>query len=151
MAEVTVEIAARSRFDAAHGASRLRIRSLLSRWPRLAAMAGGAVSMRTATRFAVVVAIGVCANIAVSHALIALGSDALAAQISSLLGAMIVSYALNSRWTFSDYSARSLETEWHIFGRFFAISLMAVFLYAGIHQLASDVWKWAQAGVVLGI
>lgn len=152
MAEVTVEIAARSRFDVAHGASKLGIRSLLSRGQRLAAMAGGAISMRTATRFAAVVAIGVCANTAVSHALIALGSDALAAQISSLLGAMIVSYALNSRWTFSDYSARSLETEWHIFGRFFAISLMAVFLYAGIHQLASDVWKWPQAAAeFLGI
>ena len=152
MAEVAVEIAAHSRFDVAQGGLRLGITQFLHRVSRLMALAGRAVSMRTAARFAVVGTIGICANYAVSHALIALGSSALAAQVSSLLGAMIVSYALNAKWTFSDYSARSPEAEWHIFGRFIAITLMAFFLYAGIQQLASEVWKWPQAAVeFLGI
>ena len=86
------------------------------------------------------------------EALIALGLSLLAAQVSSFLGAMIVNYALNSRWTFSHYPARSAEAEWRICGRFVTISLMALFLRAGILQLALEVWNWPQgAAAFFGI
>jgi dolichol-phosphate mannosyltransferase len=139
------EVAVHPTFKGSHGAPRFGIRPFLSRTQRLMRIAGGAVSMRTAMRFAAVTAFGVCANYGVSRTLIALSLTVPAAQISSFLCAMVLSYALNSRWTFSDYAARSPEAEWRIFCRFIAISLMAFFLYAGIHQLASETWSWRQA------
>lgn len=147
-----MKIAAHPTFNGSQGAPKFGVRPILSRTQRLMTIAGGAVSMRTATRFASVTAVGVFVDYAASKALIALRLDVPAAQISSFLCAMVVSYALNSRWTFSDYAARSPEPEWRIFCRFIAISLMAFFLYAGIHQLALDVWSWSQgAAEFLGI
>ncbi len=152
MAEIAMEVAARSRFNVAQGASTLSITSFLSRGQRLMAMAGGAVSLRTAMRFTAVVVVGVCIDYAVLETLITLGLGVGAAQASGLLCGIIVSYALNSRWTFSDYPTQSPEAEWRILSRFVAISLMAFFLYAGVHQLALNVWKWPLAAVeFLGI
>lgn len=152
MAEIEVEVAARSRVSVAQGTLTLGTTSFLSQMQRLMAMAGGPVSMRTATRFAAVVVVGICVDYAVLETLITLGLGVGAAQASGLLCGIIVSYALNSRWTFSDYPTRSSEAEWRILSRFVAISLLAFFLYAGVHQLALNVWKWPLAAVeFLGI
>jgi dolichol-phosphate mannosyltransferase len=150
MAEVAkLDAAAHPSFDRAFGASKIGIRRYLE---RLTVMGGGDVSTRTAARFAAVGTVGFCVDYAVFEALIALGLSLLAAQVSSFLCAMIVNYALNSRWTFSHYPARSAEAEWRICGRFVTISLMALFLRAGVLQLALEVWNWPQgAAAFFGI
>ena len=150
MAEVAkLDAAAHPSFDRAQGAFKIGIRQYLE---RLMVMGGGDVSTQTAARFAAVGTLGFCVDYAVFEALIALGLSLLAAQVSSFLGAMIVNYALNSRWTFSHYPARSAEAEWRICGRFVTISLMALFLRAGILQLALEVWNWPQgAAAFFGI
>ena len=150
MAEVAkLDAAAHPSFDRAQGAFKIGVRQYLE---RLMVMGGGAVSTRTAARFAAVGTLGFCVDYAVFEALIALGLSLLAAQVSSFLGAMTVNYALNSRWTFSHYPARSAEAEWRICGRFVTISLMVLFLRAGILQLALEVWNWPQgAAAFFGI
>ena len=144
MAEVTVNAAAHPSFDRAHGATKIGVRRCLSLGQRLTIMAGGNVSTRTAARFAAVGVLGLGVDYAIFEASTALGLPLLAAQVSSFLCAMLLNYALNSRWTFSNYSARSAEAEWRICGRFVTISLMAFFLSAGILQLALEVWNWPQ-------
>jgi len=147
-----VNAAAHPSFDRAHGATKIGIRRCLSLAQRLMVMAGGNVSTRTAARFAAVGALGLCVDYAVFEALTALGLRLLVAQVSSFLCTMLSNYALNSRWTFSNYPARSVEAEWRICSRFVAISLMAFFLSAGILQLASEVWNWSEvAAASLGI
>ena len=139
-------------FDRAHGASKNGVRRRLSLGHRLMVMAGGNVSTRTAVRFAAVGTLGLCVDYAVVEALTALGLSLLAARTSGFLAAMLLNYALNSRWTFSHYPARSAEAEWRICGRFITISLMALFLHAGIAQLALEVWNWPQgAAAFLGL
>ena len=150
MAEVAkLDAAAHPSFDRALGASKIGIRRYLE---RLTVMGGGDVSKQTAARFAAVGTLGFCVDYAVFEALIALGLSLLAAQVSSFLCAMIVNYALNSRWTFSHYPAMSAEAEWRICGRFVTISLLALYLRAGILQLALEVWNWPQgAAAFFGI
>src|SRR6185312_1311046 len=126
MGEVAVNAAAHPSFDRAHGATKIGIRRCLSLAQRLMVMAGGNVSTQTAARFAAVGALGLCVDYAVFEALTALGLRLPAAQVSSFLCAMLSNYALNSRWTFSNYPARSVEAEWRICGRFVTISLMGV-------------------------
>ena len=150
MAEVAkVNATAHPSFERAHGASKIGVRRCLSLGQRLTIMAGGNVSTRTAARFAAVGVLGLGVDYAVFEALTALGLRLLAAQVSSFLCAMLLNYALNSRWTFSNYPARSAEAEWRICGRFVTISLMAFFLSAGILQLALEVWNWPQVAAAV--
>jgi dolichol-phosphate mannosyltransferase len=103
-------------------------------------MRTGAVSARTAIRFAMVAALGCSVGYALYYALLTSGLSALSARASSFLCVTILSYALNSRWSFSYPPAPSTAAEWQTYGRYLAISFMALSLGGGVAELAQNVW-----------
>jgi dolichol-phosphate mannosyltransferase len=138
--------------DREHGTSKIGAKQLLQYGRRLMVLAGGAVSINTVGRFALVGALGVGVDYGIFQLLTALGAGLLAAHVASFLLAAAFNYALNSRWSFAEEHPSTSEPEWQTFSRFFTVSLLALFLRAGLIALALGIWGWPkQLAVVLGI
>lgn len=138
--------------DREYGTSKIGAKQLMQYGRRLMVMAGGAVSMNTVGRFALVGALGVGVDYGLFQLLTAFGTGLLAAHVASFLLAAIFNYAFNSRWSFAEAHPSSSEPEWRTFSRFFTVSLLALFLRAGFITLAMGIWGWPeQLAVVLGI
>jgi dolichol-phosphate mannosyltransferase len=138
--------------DREHGTSKIGAKQLIQYGRRLMVLAGGAVSVNTVGRFALVGALGVGVDYGLFQLLTAIGTGLLTAHAASFLFAAAFNYALNSRWSFAEEHPSETEPEWHIFSRFFTVSLLALFLRAGIIALALGVWGWPkQLAVVMGI
>ena len=86
--------------DRAHGESKLDTGVLLAYLDRLRALAGGDVSVRTASRFAAVGFMGMLLDLAVFQGLYSLGWAYTAAQVISFLVATAFNFTLNARWSF---------------------------------------------------
>jgi dolichol-phosphate mannosyltransferase len=138
--------------DREHGTSKIGSTQLYQYGSRLMVLAGGAVSASTIRKFATVGALGIAVDYAVFKILTALGLSLLTAHVASFLCAAAFNYALNSRWSFASTRALLAEPEWATFGRFFAVSLMALFLRGGLIALAMMTWHWSKEwALILGI
>ena len=138
--------------DRERGQSKIGIKQLLLFARRLMVMAGGAVSMSTATRFGAVGMLGIGIDYAVLHTLIALHQPLLTAHAGSFFCATLFNYVLNSRWSFAQSQNLTTEPEWRVYRRFIAVAFMALFLRGGILALAMSVWGWPQStALLLGI
>jgi dolichol-phosphate mannosyltransferase len=134
------------------GTSKIGTKQLLQYGRRLMVLAGGAVSVHTVGRFALVGALGVGVDYGLFQLLSASGTGLLASHIASFLLAAVFNYALNSRWSFAEAHPSSSEPEWRTFSRFITVSLLALFLRAGFITLAMGTWGWPKhLAVVLGI
>jgi dolichol-phosphate mannosyltransferase len=138
--------------DREYGTSKIGAKQLLQYGRRLMVLAGGAVSMNTVGRFALVGALGIGVDYGLFQLLSAFGTGLLAAHVASFLVAAAFNYVLNSRWSFAEAHPSSSEPEWQTLGRFFSVSLLALFLRGGLIALAMGIWGWPkQLAVVLGI
>ncbi len=138
--------------DREHGTSKIGIKQFAHFGRRLMVLAGGAVSIGTASRFASVGVLGIGVDYAMFGALTALGQSVLTAHVLSFICATIFNYTLNSRWSFEGARTANAEPEWRMYGRFAAVSLMALFLRGGVIALATTVWNWPQdLALLLGI
>jgi dolichol-phosphate mannosyltransferase len=103
-------------------------------------MQAGAVSRQSAICFSLVGGVGCAVGYAWYLALLAAGVNTSIAQTSGFLCVTILTYALNSRLSFSYLPGPSTGAEWQIYGRYLAACLMALFLIDGITQLAESGW-----------
>lgn len=87
--------------DRAHGQSKLDSRVLLEYLDRLRVFAGGAVSTRTATRFATVGFLGMLVDLLVYQTLLSIGWFFNASHLTSFLAATVFNFFLHMRWSFS--------------------------------------------------
>ncbi|MDV6343553.1 glycosyltransferase family 39 protein [Nitrosomonas sp. Is37] len=124
--------------DRAHGTSKLSLSHNLIYLQRLITLAGGTVSIGTASRFAIVGFVGVFVDALVFQWLINSSSGLALAHITSFLTAVTINYILNSKWSFRPHFKGSLD--WHQFGRFLTVGLLALLLRGGV--LALLVYTW---------
>ena len=119
---------------------------------RVMVLAGGAVSLDTAAKFAAVGALGLCADVAISGCLLAVGATLFAAQVASFVIATVLNYVLNSRWSFAGTAGAGNATDWARYRRFLLVSLLALFLRGGIVSTAVENWgSSAQTAILLGV
>jgi dolichol-phosphate mannosyltransferase len=138
--------------DREHGTSKIGSKQLFQYGGRLMVLAGGAISASTIGKFATVGALGIAVDYTIFKVLSALGLSLLTAHVASFLCAAAFNYALNSRWSFASTRALLAEPEWATFGRFFGVSLMALFLRGGVIALAMSTWHWSKEwALLLGI
>ena len=138
--------------DRVHGTSKIGFLQMVAYARRLMVLAGGAVSMETAARFATVGVLGLGVDLLAFHALVAAGLGIVGAHIASFALATIFNYALNSRWAFAGSARIRSEPDWHRYLRFLAVCLLALFLRGGVLAAAVDVWGWPpELAILLGI
>jgi dolichol-phosphate mannosyltransferase len=138
--------------DRTKGRSKIGLMQMAAYARRLMALAGGAISMGTATRFAAVGAAGLGLDLAVFEILFRAGLGLVEAHFISFALATVFNYALNSRWSFAAADRAGAEPDWLLYLRFLTVSLMSLFLRGGVLAAAVHDWGWPpELAIVLGI
>lgn len=126
--------------DRQHGASKLSLTHQFAYLQRLMTLAGGAVSMNTAGRFAIVGLLGVVVDALTFQWMINRDTGLALAHFTSFLAAVVFNYTLNTKWAFVQHGAgRSLQ--WRQFRRFLTVGVLALLLRGGVLALLVDVWR----------
>jgi len=119
---------------------------------RLMVLAGGAVSMGTAARFATVGVLGLGVDFLTFNALFMTGAGIVASHIASFVVATAFNYILNSRWSFVDSANAQARHDWDRYLRFFLVGLLALFFRGGVLANAVNIWHLPpELAIVLGI
>lgn len=121
-----------------HGASKLAFSHQQVYLQRLMSLAGGTVTASTASRFALVGLFGTLVDVLFFQWMIGRGAGLAAAHILSFFAAAIANYLLNARWAFHQHNIGTLQ--WHQFGRFLVVSLLALLLRGGVLAFLIYVW-----------
>lgn len=124
--------------DRTRGTSKL---SFLHQWTylqRLMTLAGGTVSVGTASRFAAVGLLGVAVDALLFQWLMSSGAGLSLAHIMSFFAAAAMNYSLNSKWSFRRHHEGYLR--WDQFGRFLTVGIFALLMRGGV--LAMLVYGW---------
>ena len=125
--------------DRTQGTSKL---SFVHQWTylqRLMILAGGTVSVGTASRFAAVGLFGVVVDALLFQWLMSRETGLALAHVSSFTVAATVNYVLNSKWSFRPHHSGHLK--WDQFGRFLTVGIFALLLRGGVLALLIDVWQ----------
>lgn len=138
--------------DRVRGKSKIDLYQMAAFGRRLMVLAGGTVSLGTATRFAIVGVLGMAVDFFAFTTLLAIGASLVLAHVTSFVLATIFNYALNSRWSFAESRNISPDSDWRRYARFLTICLLALFLRGGILATAVNGWGWPpQAAILLAI
>jgi dolichol-phosphate mannosyltransferase len=124
--------------DRTRGISKLSFSHQWTYLQRLITLAGGTVSVSTASKFAVVGLCGVIVDTLLFQVLVIYETGLAQAHIVSFFAAATVNYALNSKWSFRSHHAGYLS--WDQFSRFLMIGMFALLLRGGV--LALLVYGW---------
>ncbi|MBL8498706.1 glycosyltransferase [Nitrosomonas sp. JL21] len=119
--------------DRTHGTSKLSFFHQQAYIQRLITLAGGTVTLNTAGRFAVVGLLGVLIDAIAFQWMIAQDAGLALAHCVSFLVAATANYILNSKWSFRAHHAGYLQ--WHQFGRFLTVGVLALLLRGGVLAL----------------
>lgn len=124
--------------DRTQGTSKLSFSHQWTYLQRLMTLAGGTVSVGTASRFAAVGLFGVVIDALLFQWLMSRGAGLALAHIASFFAAATVNYSLNSKWSFRAHHAGYLR--WDQFSRFLTVGLLALLMRGGV--LALLVYGW---------
>ena len=138
--------------DRARGTSKIGLAQLAIYGRRLLVLAGGAVSLGTAARFAAVGVLGVGVDYLAFMTLLALGTSLVLAHVTSFVLATIFNFVLNSRWSFAQSRKIAGYSGWIQYARFLVVCLLALFFRGGVLGLAMNNWGWPpQVAILLAI
>ncbi|HET7061084.1 MAG TPA: glycosyltransferase family 39 protein [Nitrosospira sp.] len=124
--------------DRTRGKSKLSFSHQWTYLQRLMTLAGGTVSVGTASRFAAVGLFGVVVDALVFQLLMSNGTRLATAHIVSFLVAASVNYTLNSKWSFRPHHQGRLQ--WQQFSRYLTVAVFALLMRGGV--LALLVYNW---------
>ena len=119
--------------DRVRGTSKLSFSHQRTYMQRLMTLAGGAITRRTAGRFALVGLLGVMVDILVFKWMIDHEAGLALAHFVSFFVAVSVNYTLNATWAFRQH--RVSYVQWYRFGRFFTLCALALLLRGGVLAL----------------
>ncbi len=119
--------------DRTHGTSKLSFSHQRAYIQRLITLAGGTVTLNTAGRFAVVGLLGVLIDAIAFQWMINQNAGLALAHFVSFFVAATANYILNSKWSFREHHAGYLQ--WHQFGRFLIVGVLALLLRGGVLAL----------------
>ncbi|PZM14482.1 glycosyltransferase family 39 protein [Rhizobium tubonense] len=138
--------------DRVRGESKIGWGQMIAYARRLLVLAGGAVSLGNAARFAAVGLIGLALDILIFQILFAMGAKLVTAHVVSFVVATVSNYILNSRWAFASDELARRERDWRRYIRFLTICLLAFALRGGVLAGAVELLGWhPQAAILLGV
>jgi dolichol-phosphate mannosyltransferase len=126
--------------DRRRGESKLGLNQQITYLRRLTYLAGGRVSMDSASKFILVGLSGMLVDLLIFHFLIAGGARLGSAHIGSFLVATITNFVLNYRWTFRGdaHTALSLPVRYL---RFFTVAVLALLIRGGVLVLLVEIFN----------
>ena len=138
--------------DRVRGISKIGWGQMISYTRRLLVLAGGAVSLGNASRFAGVGLIGLVVDLLIFQILFKAGFGLATAHAISFAVATISNYILNSRWAFASNAGARRERDWKRYMRFLTVCLLAFALRGGVLAGAVELLGWPpQAAILLGV
>lgn len=135
--------------DRVHGRSKIGTAELLAYLRRLPTMAGGAVSVGGAARFAAVGCSGMIVDLLLFQALLALGAAAMAAHVGSFFAVTLWNYVLNARWAFAASARPDGTCECGPYLRFFLVCLLALAVRGGVFAGAERMFAMPTVAAIL--
>lgn len=124
--------------DRTQGVSKLSLSHQWTYLHRLLILAGGTVSIGTASRYAVVGLFGVLVDALLFRWLMNHGAGLALAHVTSFLVTVVVNYILNAKWSFrAHHTGKEL---WHQFGPFLAIGMLALLMRGEVLALLVNSW-----------
>lgn len=124
--------------DRRHGQSKLGLSQQLTYLKRLAWLAGGRVSLGSASRFGLVGLAGMVVDLLVFQFLIGSGSALGSAHVFSFVLATVTNFFLNYGWTFRGEAQAAMHLG-RRYARFVVVALMALMIRGGVLVLLVDV------------
>ena len=122
------------------GQSKLGLKQQITYLKRLTFLAGGRVSIGSASKFILVGLGGMLVDLLIFHFLIAGGARLGPAHISSFLVATVTNFILNYRWTFRGDAHTSLSVPLR-YMRFFTVAVLALVIRGGVLVLLTEVFN----------
>ena len=134
----TVEVPIRFE-DRRHGESKLGIAQQVIYLKRLAWLAGGRVSLDSASKFGLVGLTGMVVDLIVFQAMMGTGQGLGAAHIAGFVLATLTNFGLNYRWTFrgDDHTAMPLRQR---YARFLIVAVLALMIRGGVLVLLVELF-----------
>ncbi|QJP15702.1 glycosyltransferase [Starkeya sp. ORNL1] len=126
--------------DRIHGQSKIGMGQMVAYIRRLLVLAGGAVSVAGAARFAVVGLIGMLVDLIAFQTFFGLGAPLLTAHVGSFTIATISNYFLNSRWAFRSSSGTGWVASREYYTRFLTVCFLALAIRGGVLAGATAVF-----------
>ncbi|MFW6339368.1 MAG: glycosyltransferase family 39 protein [Wenzhouxiangella sp.] len=137
--------------DRRHGQSKLGLNQQLTYLKRLAWLAGGRVSLGSASKFGLVGLAGMVVDLLLFQFLIGSGSGLGPAHVASFVLATVVNFFLNHGWTFRGQSQVRMPLG-RRYARFFIVAVMALMMRGGVLVLLVEVFGLsAMAAIVPAI
>ncbi|NDY94605.1 glycosyltransferase family 39 protein [Wenzhouxiangella limi] len=137
--------------DRRHGQSKLGLNQQLTYLKRLAWLAGGRVSLGSASKFGLVGLAGMVVDLLLFQLMIGSGSGLGPAHVASFVVATVVNFFLNHGWTFRGQAQASMPLGQR-YARFFIVAVMALMIRGGVLVLLVDVFGLsAMAAIVPAI
>ena len=117
--------------DRRHGESKLGLAQQVTYLKRLAWLAGGRVSLGSASKFGLVGLTGMVVDLIVFQAMMGTGQGLGAAHIAGFVLATLTNFGLNYRWTFrgDDHTAMPLRQR---YARFLVVAVLALMIRGGV-------------------
>ena len=138
--------------DRTKGQSKIGLGQMAAYVRRLMVLAGGAVSLGNATRFAGVGLIGLLIDLLVFQVMFRLGDSLVAAHVTSFVVATVSNYLLNSRWAFASEVVPSKERDWRRYSRFLIVCILAFAIRGGVLAFLVEMLNWhPQVAILAGV
>jgi len=141
--EVPIEFEDRQR-----GQSKLGLTQQVTYLKRLAYLAGGRVSLGSASKFIVVGLSGMLIDLVIFQIMISGQSRLGSAHVASFFVATITNFVLNYRWTFRGAAHTDLSISARYF-RFFIVAVMALMMRGGVLVLLAEVFGLAPMAAII--
>ena len=121
------------------GQSKLGLNQQITYLKRLTYLAGGRVSMDSASKFILVGLSGMLVDLLIFHFLMAGGARLGSAHIGSFMVATVTNFILNYRWTFRGDAHTSISLSARYL-RFFTVAVLALLIRGGVLVLLVEVF-----------
>jgi dolichol-phosphate mannosyltransferase len=128
--------------DRERGTSKFGAAEIVSCLRQMLLLAGGAVSTRSAARFAVVGSLGLVLDYLIFSLLLSADAGIVVSHISSFVAATISNYFLNARWTFASTARLTGKPQWRLYLSFLTVCVLALLFRGAILSILTESAGW---------
>ncbi|MFH1092604.1 MAG: glycosyltransferase family 2 protein [Candidatus Omnitrophota bacterium] len=138
--------------DRQKGKSKIGLKIIWAYLHQIVRLAGGNISTKTGTRFAIVGFLGALIDFSIFNFLIANNNALSTAHVISFFTATISNFILNAKWSFSDSKSSSFKVSVSKYITFLTVALFALFIRGGVLTIFISQWNWPpQAAILIAI
>jgi dolichol-phosphate mannosyltransferase len=129
--------------DRERGTSKFGAKEIVTCLRQMLMLAGGAVSVGNALRFAAVGSMGVVVDYTIFSLLLSLGAGIALSHITSFIGATIFNYFFNARWAFAQTAGFRERSQWRMYLSFLTFCVLALLFRGAVLAVLTESIGWS--------